>query len=177
MWRYTLPLAVFLLILVFLAIGLTLNPSEVPSPLIGKPAPAFKLPRLHSPDEMLSLDDLKGQVTLINVWASWCESCRVEHPLLLKVAASGAVPVYGLNYKDERNNAINWLRKLGNPYRAIAVDREGRTAIDFGVYGAPETYLLDQNGIIIFKKIGPVTPKDWQNDMLPLIQQLRMEKS
>jgi cytochrome c biogenesis protein CcmG/thiol:disulfide interchange protein DsbE len=177
MWRYTLPLAVFLLILVFLAIGLTLNPSEVPSPLIGKPAPAFKLPRLHSSDETLSLDDLKGQVTLINVWASWCESCRVEHPLLLKVAASGAVPVYGLNYKDERDNAINWLRKLGNPYRAIAVDREGRTAIDFGVYGAPETYLIDQHGIIVYKKIGPVTPNDWKNDMLPLIQQLRTEKS
>jgi cytochrome c biogenesis protein CcmG/thiol:disulfide interchange protein DsbE len=177
MWRYIFPLAGFILILVVLAVGLTLNPAEVPSPLVGKSAPEFTLPRLHEPSQTLSLQDLKGHVTLLNVWASWCESCRVEHPLLLNIAASGAVPVYGLNYKDEREKAIGWLKKLGDPYQAIAVDQNGRTAIDFGVYGAPETYLIDQNGIIVYKKIGPVTPQDWQKNISPLIQQLRAEKS
>ncbi len=176
MWRYSLPLGLFLLVLLILAIGLTLDPSEVPSPLIGKPAPQFTLPQLHEPTNTLSLDDLKGEVTLLNVWASWCESCRIEHPLLLEIATSGEIPVYGLNYKDDREKALSWLNKLGNPYQAVAVDKDGRTGIDFGVYGAPESYLLDQNGIIVYKKIGAVTLQDWRNDLLPTIHQLRANK-
>ncbi|MBN1378672.1 MAG: DsbE family thiol:disulfide interchange protein [Gammaproteobacteria bacterium] len=173
MWRFTLPLMGFGLLVLILAIGLTQDPSEVPSPLIGKPAPEFELPRLHDPSQNLSLADLKGEITLLNVWASWCESCRVEHPFISEIAASGAVAVYGLNYKDERGEALKWLKALGDPYQAIAVDQDGRVAIDFGVYGAPESYLLDQNGVIVYKKIGPITARDWKEDVSPLIQQLR----
>ncbi len=176
MWRYALPLGLFILIVIALAVGLTLDPREVPSPLIGKPAPEFSLPRLKNPEKLLSLQDLKGQVSLLNVWASWCVSCRVEHTQLLEIAESKGVSVYGLNYKDKPEDALAWLQELGDPYTAIAVDQNGRTGIDFGVYGAPESYLIDQNGIIVYKKIGPVTPEDWQKTILPLAQQLRVRQ-
>lgn len=177
MWRGIAPLIMFLLLVLALAIGLTRDPSEVSSPLIGKPAPEFSLPRLHQPDKSIALNDLKGEVSLINVWASWCGSCRVEHPFLIEIAKSGVIPIYGLNYKDEPEDAINWLSKLGDPYKAVAVDYKGRVGIDFGVYGAPESYLLDQNGVIIYKKIGPVTPDDWRKNILPLINKLRTNRS
>lgn len=165
-------LAVFVFVLVIFVIALNRDPSEVPSPLIGKKAPDFELPRLQKPEQTLSLTDLKGNVSLLNVWASWCQSCRMEHPMLLNIARSGAVDIYGLNYKDKRDAAIRWLSELGNPYTAIAFDHSGRIGIDFGVYGAPESYLLDRNGTIVYKKVGPITPDVWQNEIQPLVQKL-----
>jgi cytochrome c biogenesis protein CcmG/thiol:disulfide interchange protein DsbE len=172
MKRYLLPLIVFAAILGFLAVGLTLNPREVPSPLIDKPAPAFKLARLDQPDTLVSLQDLKGKVWLLNVWASWCVACRVEHPLLVDLAGTGAVPIYGLNYKDKRDDALAWLAKHGNPYMASLVDAEGLVGIDYGVYGVPETFVIDKTGTIRLKHIGPVTAEALRDTILPLVKKL-----
>jgi cytochrome c biogenesis protein CcmG/thiol:disulfide interchange protein DsbE len=170
--RFLIPLALFIGLVVFLAIGLGRDPHEVPSPLINKPAPAFQLPQLHEPAKTFSAQEMRGKVWLLNVWASWCISCREEHPLLLDFARSGAVPLYGLNYKDQPNDAVAWLNELGNPYRLSAVDLDGRVGIDYGVYGAPETYLIDREGVIRFKHIGPLTPEVIQNKILPLARDL-----
>lgn len=170
--RFLIPLALFIGLVVFLAIGLGRDPHEVPSPLINKPAPAFQLPQLHEPAKTFSAQEMRGKVWLLNVWASWCFSCREEHPLLLDFARSGAVPLYGLNYKDQRNDAIAWLNELGNPYLLSAVDLDGRVGIDYGVYGAPETYLIDREGVIRFKQVGPLTPEVIQNKILPLARDL-----
>lgn len=170
--RFLIPLALFIGLVVFLAIGLGRDPHEVPSPLINKPAPAFQLPQLHEPAKTFSVQEMRGKVWLLNVWASWCFSCREEHPLLLDFARSGAVPLYGLNYKDQRNDAIAWLNELGDPYRLSAVDLDGRVGIDYGVYGAPETYLIDREGVIRFKHIGPLTSEVIQNKILPLARDL-----
>jgi cytochrome c biogenesis protein CcmG, thiol:disulfide interchange protein DsbE len=172
MKRYLLPLIVFAVMLGFLAVGLTLNPREVPSPLIDKPAPAFKLARLDAPDQQVSLQDLQGKVWLLNVWASWCVACRVEHPLLVELAGSGAVPIYGLNYKDKRGDALAWLAKHGNPYVASLSDIEGLVGIDYGVYGVPETFVIDKSGTIRLKHIGPVTPEALRDTILPLVKKL-----
>lgn len=173
MLRFGVPLAAFIALVVFLGIGLTRDPSKVPSPLIGKPVPAFELPRLEAPQATLGLDDLKGQVSLLNVWGSWCVSCRVEHPFLMELAAARDVPIYGLNYKDERENALAWLERYGNPYTASAYDPKGRVGIDLGVYGAPETYIVGRDGTIAYKQIGPITAEIWREEMYPLIQRLR----
>lgn len=170
--RFLIPLALFIGLVVFLAIGLGRDPHEVPSPLINKPAPAFQLPQLHEPAKTFSAQEMRGKVWLLNVWASWCISCREEHPVLLHFARSGPVPLYGLNYKDQRNDAIAWLNELGDPYRLSAVDLDGRVGIDYGVYGAPETYLIDREGVIRFKHIGPLTPDVIQNKILPLARDL-----
>jgi cytochrome c biogenesis protein CcmG, thiol:disulfide interchange protein DsbE len=170
--RFLIPLALFIGLVVFLAIGLGRDPHEVPSPLINKPAPAFQLPQLHEPAKTFSAQEMRGKVWLLNVWASWCISCREEHPLLLDFARSGAVPLYGLNYKDQPNDAVAWLNELGNPYRLSAVDLDGRVGIDYGVYGAPETYLIDREGVIRFKHVGPLTPEVIQNKILPLARDL-----
>jgi cytochrome c biogenesis protein CcmG/thiol:disulfide interchange protein DsbE len=170
--RFLLPLALFIGLVIFLAIGLGRDPHEVPSPLINKPAPAFQLPQLHEPAKTFSAQEMRGKVWLLNVWASWCISCREEHPLLLDFARSGAVPLYGLNYKDQRNDAVAWLSELGNPYLLSAVDLDGRVGIDYGVYGAPETYLIDREGVIRFKHVGPLTPEVIQNKILPLARDL-----
>jgi cytochrome c biogenesis protein CcmG, thiol:disulfide interchange protein DsbE len=170
--RYLLPLAIFAVLSAFLYAGLGLKPREVPSPLIGKPAPAFVLPRLDTPEQRLSVKDLQGKVWLLNVWASWCVACRVEHPLLVELAASGAVPIYGLNYKDQRDDALAWLQRHGNPYVASLADGDGRVGIDFGVYGVPETFVIDKQGIIRHKHIGPVTPDDLRDTILPLVKKL-----
>jgi cytochrome c biogenesis protein CcmG/thiol:disulfide interchange protein DsbE len=172
MTRFLLPLALFIGLVVFLAIGLGRDPHEVPSPLINKPAPAFQLPQLHEPGKTFSAQEMRGKVWLLNVWASWCISCREEHPLLLQLARSGAVPLYGLNYKDQRNDAITWLNELGDPYLLSAADLDGRVGIDYGVYGAPETYLIDREGVIRFKHIGPLTPNVLQGKLLPLARDL-----
>jgi cytochrome c biogenesis protein CcmG/thiol:disulfide interchange protein DsbE len=172
MSRYLIPLAVFIVLVVFLAIGLGHDPHEVPSPLINKPAPAFQLAQLQDPTKTFSAQEMRGKVWLLNVWASWCVSCREEHPLLLEYAHAGAVPIYGFNYKDKREDALSWLRDLGDPYVLSASDTDGRVAIDYGVYGAPETYLIDRNGIIRFKQIGPITPDVWQKTILPLVKDL-----
>src|SRR5690606_27859604 len=144
-------LAIFLVIAFFLWRGLALDPREVPSPLIGKPVPEFRVPVLTDPSKTLAAADLRGQVYLLNVWGSWCVSCRDEHPVLVELARRGRIPIYGLNWKDERASALAWLERFGDPYVASGVDRDGRVAIDFGVYGAPETYLVDREGIIRFK--------------------------
>ena len=172
MSRYVIPLAIFIVLVVFLAIGLGHDPHEVPSPLINKPAPAFQLPQLHDPTRTFSAQEMRGKVWLLNVWASWCFSCREEHPLLIEYARSGAVPIYGLNHKDKREDALSWLSDLGNPYVLSASDTDGRVSIDYGVYGAPETYLIDRDGIIRFKQIGPITRDVWQKTILPLVKDL-----
>jgi cytochrome c biogenesis protein CcmG, thiol:disulfide interchange protein DsbE len=175
MLRYLIPLGIFLVLVVFLAIGLGRDPHEVPSPLINKAAPTFRLPQLKEPSKTFSAEDMRGKVWVLNVWASWCVSCRDEHPLLIEYAKTGAVPIYGLNWKDKRGDALAWLGDLGDPYVLSASDLDGRVAIDYGVYGAPETYLIDQNGTIRFKQIGPVTPDVWKDKFLPLVQQLNRE--
>jgi cytochrome c biogenesis protein CcmG/thiol:disulfide interchange protein DsbE len=175
MLRYLIPLGLFLVLVVFLAIGLGRDPREVPSPLINKAAPTFRLPRLNDPGKTFSAEDMRGKVWVLNVWASWCVSCRDEHPLLLEYAKSGAVPIYGLNWKDKREDALAWLNELGDPYVLSAADLDGRVAIDYGVYGAPETYLIDQSGVIRHKHIGPVTRDVWEDKFMPLVQQLNRE--
>lgn len=171
--RLLLPLAVFALLVVFLGRGLVLNPSEVPSPLIDKPAPEFSLPRLHDAAAQISSRDMAGKVWMLNVWASWCVSCRQEHPLLVDLSRRGIVPIYGLNYKDTREEAIAWLQQLGNPYLASAFDADGRVGMDYGVYGVPETYVIDAQGVIRYKQIGPISVDALQNRILPLIRELQ----
>ena len=175
MLRYLIPLVLFLVVVGFLAIGLSRDPHEVPSPLINKAAPTFRLQQLKEPSKTFSAEDMRGKVWVLNVWASWCVSCREEHPLLIEYAKSGAVPIYGLNWKDKRDDALAWLGDLGDPYVASASDFDGRVAIDYGVYGAPETYLIDKSGIIRYKHIGPVTEDAWENKFLPLVRQLNRE--
>jgi cytochrome c biogenesis protein CcmG/thiol:disulfide interchange protein DsbE len=172
MSRYLIPLGVFVVIVVFLAIGLGRDPHEVPSPLINKPAPHFSLSELHAPDKKFSAEQMRGKVWLLNAWASWCVSCREEHPLLVDYAKSAAVPIYGLDYKDKREDALAWLNEFGNPYVLSAFDEDGRVGIDFGVYGVPETYLIDRDGVIRFKQIGPITDEVWRGKILPLVNQL-----
>jgi len=171
-WQYLAPLALFAVLLGFLAVGLNLNPREVPSPLIGKPAPAFALARLDDPAQKITHTDLKGQVWILNVWASWCVACRQEHPLLVDFAKRSTVPLYGLNYKDKRDDGLAWLARFGNPYAASLFDIDGRVGIDFGVYGVPETFVIDKQGLIRFKQIGPVTPEVLRDQIEPLLKQL-----
>jgi len=170
--RYLVPMGILLVLLYFLRAGLSLNPKEVPSPLIGKPAPAFSLPRLDQSEQRISRDDLRGQVWMLNVWASWCVACRQEHPLLVQYAKQSKVPIYGLNYKDERAAGMKWLADFGNPYTASISDRDGRVGIDFGVYGVPETFVIDREGVIRYKQIGPLTPELLRDTIEPLLQQL-----
>ncbi|HUL96967.1 MAG TPA: DsbE family thiol:disulfide interchange protein [Usitatibacter sp.] len=170
--RYILPLAAFFLLAVFLAVGLTRDPREIPSPFIGKPAPAFRVAELHEPARMIAPEDMKGKVWMLNVWASWCVSCRVEHPVLLDFARKNAVPIVGLDYKDQREDGLQWLQKLGNPYVASAFDEDGKIGIDYGVYGVPETFVIDKQGIIRYKQIGPVTPEALEAKILPLLKSL-----
>ena len=170
--KFLLPLAVFAAIVAFLAVGLGLNPREVPSPLIGKPAPAFALPRLDDPSQKVSREDLLGQVWMLNVWASWCAPCREEHPLVIDIARRKLLPVYGLNYKDAGSAARSWLASLGNPYRATLVDADGRVGIDYGVYGVPETFIIDRRGIVRLKHTGPLTPDVVRQRIEPLLKEL-----
>jgi len=173
--RYLTPLVLFLALAALLYRGLALNPREVPSPLIGKPAPEFTLPELKDAGKQLSHSDFQGKVSLLNVWATWCVSCRAEHPLLMQLARQG-VTIYGLDYKDNREDAQRWLSRFGDPYVANAFDADGRVGIDWGVYGTPETFVIDQQGIIRHKHIGPLTEDAIQREILPLIQQLRGNK-
>jgi cytochrome c biogenesis protein CcmG/thiol:disulfide interchange protein DsbE len=171
--RFLLPLLFFVVLLMFLWVGLSLNPREVPSPLVGKPAPAFQLARLDDPAKTLAEKDLHGQVWLLNVWASWCVSCMEEHPVLVQLSKQGVVPLYGLNYKDHRAAAQKWLAGNGDPYTLSIVDPDGKVGIDYGVYGVPETYVIDKTGVIRYKQIGPVTPKVLNERILPLVKQLQ----
>jgi cytochrome c biogenesis protein CcmG/thiol:disulfide interchange protein DsbE len=170
--RLLVPLAIFAVLLAFLFAGLTLNPREVPSPLVGKPAPAFNLARLDQPQRTLGTADMKGQVWLLNVWASWCVSCRIEHPLLVELARSKVVPLVGLNYKDKPDEGRAWLKEHGDPYDVSVVDRDGRVGIDWGVYGVPETFVVDKAGVIRYKHIGPVDAVALERKILPLVREL-----
>jgi cytochrome c biogenesis protein CcmG/thiol:disulfide interchange protein DsbE len=163
------PFVAFVVLAIFLYVGLGLNPHEVPSPLINKPAPAFNLPQLHEPTKHLSTEDMKGQVWMLNVWASWCVSCREEHPVLVDLARRNIVPIVGLDYKDKNADGEAWLRSGGDPYTLIATDADGRVGIDYGVYGVPETYIIDKQGVIRYKEIGAITRQKLQEVILPKI--------
>jgi cytochrome c biogenesis protein CcmG/thiol:disulfide interchange protein DsbE len=166
------PLALFVALAIFLAVGLTRDPREVPSPFIGRAAPAFKLERLHEPQLTFTPEEMRGKVWLLNVWASWCVSCRQEHPILVDLARSKSVPIVGLDYKDERAEGLRWLERFGNPYSLSAFDGDGRVGIDYGVYGVPETFVIDKQGVIRYKQIGPVTPEALERTILPLVRKL-----
>ncbi len=172
MTRFALPIAIFAALIALLGVGLTLNPREVPSPLVGKPAPHFELPQLHAAAKTFSEKDMRGKVWVLNVWASWCVTCREEHPVLLELARSGAVPIYGLDYKDKREDGLAWLKTMGDPYQLSIFDADGRVGIDYGVYGVPETYVIDKQGVIRYKRIGALTPDIVKEKLLPLVQEL-----
>lgn len=171
MWRYLIPVTVLAVLAVFFARGLWLDPTYIPSPLIGKPAPEFSLPALENPEQIVSASDLEGQMALFNVWATWCVGCRQEHGFLMELSNSRQVPIYGLNWRDEREAALDWLDRLGNPYEATAFDHEGQVAVEWGVYGAPETFLVDRDGTVLHKHIGPLTASHWRNDFVPIIEE------
>ena len=173
--RYLIPLALFAVLVGLLGVGLTMDPSKVPSPLVGKPVPAFELPRLEDPDRTVSPEALKGRVYILNVWASWCVSCRKEHPILMQAAQRGELTIIGLDYKDKRDDARRWLRRHGDPYRVSAFDAKGKVGIDLGVYGVPETYVIDAQGVIRHKHIGPLTRKEMRETILPLVQKLQAQ--
>jgi cytochrome c biogenesis protein CcmG/thiol:disulfide interchange protein DsbE len=172
MKRFLLPLGVFIALLVFLAVGLKLNPREIPSPFIGKPAPQFHLSQLGDPAASIAPPDMAGQVWLLNVWASWCEACRDEHAALLALSQRKLLPIIGLNYKDQRADGNKWLARFGNPYTLSGFDEDGRVGIDYGVYGVPETFLIDKQGVIRFKFIGVLTPEIIEQKLMPLIKEL-----
>jgi cytochrome c biogenesis protein CcmG/thiol:disulfide interchange protein DsbE len=170
--RFLLPLAAFLALAAMLAVGLGLDPRAVPSPLIDKPAPAFALGRLDAPQTLVRTADLRGKPFVLNVWASWCVPCRVEHPVIVELGRRTPVPIYGLNYKDEAADAKAWLARFGDPFRAVLVDRDGRAGLDLGVYGVPETFVVDAAGTIRYKHVGPLTPDVVRETIEPLLRKL-----
>ncbi len=170
MIRYAAPLALFVLLAALLASGLGKDPRIVPSPLIDQPAPSFELPNLGAPEQVVQSTDLQGKPYVLNVWASWCAACRIEHPVVEALAASGRVDVIGLNWKDQPDDARQWLRRFGDPYRVNLMDQDGRVGIEFGVYGAPETFLIDAGGVIRFKWVGPLTDEIIQREILPRLE-------
>lgn len=172
MRRFLLPLGIFAALVVFLGIGLRLDPREIPSPFIGKQAPAFNVPQLNDENLTISPADMRGKVWMLNVWASWCVSCRQEHPVLMDFARQNVIPVVGLNYKDKREDGVGWLNQFGNPYLLSAYDRDGRIGIDYGVYGVPETFIIDKNGVIRMKHVGPLTRTVIDEKLIPLIKEL-----
>jgi cytochrome c biogenesis protein CcmG/thiol:disulfide interchange protein DsbE len=173
--RYLVPLIIFIIVSAFLYRGLSLNPREVPSPFINKPAPDFTLQKLDNMSEQFSNKDMLGKVWLLNVWASWCVACRQEHPLLVQMARRGEVPIYGLNYKDAPSQAKQWLQQHGNPYELSVVDYQGNVGIDYGVYGVPETFVIDKRGIIRHKVIGPISSGILRECVMPLVNMLEQE--
>lgn len=170
--RFLLPLGIFVLLVILLAFGLTQDPKKVPSPLIDKPAPAFTLPRLHNPSATFSPGDFKGKVWVLNVWASWCVSCRAEHEFITKLSKLKLVDVVGLDYKDDPADGRRWLQQFGNPYHLSVIDADGRVGIDWGVYGVPETFIIGKDGLIKHKHIGPVNEQSLRDEIVPMIQSL-----
>ncbi len=166
------PLGIFCVLVIFLAIGLTRDPHEIPSPFIGKPPPTFTAPRLPPPQQQSPGKDILGKVWLLNVYASWCVACQQEHALLMKMSKRKEVPIIGLNYKDQRGDGLGWLARHGNPYDLSAFDFEGKVGIDYGVYGVPETFLIDKQGVIRYKQIGPITPESLEKTIMPLVKKL-----
>jgi cytochrome c biogenesis protein CcmG/thiol:disulfide interchange protein DsbE len=177
--RFLLPLGLFVLLAVVLAIGIRHSPEKgiIASPLLGKPAPRFSLPSLTDPAHEVRSADLKGHWYLFNVWGTWCGECRQEHEMLLQVRRAGVVPIIGLDWKDDDAQALNWLRQLGNPYESVAIDRNGRAAIDWGVYGAHETFLVSPQGVVVYKHVGALTPDTWAREILPRVSGLPAGKS
>jgi len=173
--RFLVPLAIFALMAVILGIGLTIDPRRIPSPLIDKPVPAFTAPDLHDVEVMVSQETLKGQVSVVNIWASWCAACYEEHPVLLKLEQLRDTPIYGLNYKDTREDALGWLARLGDPYTTSIFDQSGRVGIDWGVYGVPETFIVDHKGVIRYKHIGPVSEAQLHDRILPVLDRLQAD--
>ncbi len=173
--RFALPLSLFILVILILWCGLHLHPNLIPSPLIDKPAPTFSLPNLFDVKRNVTKNDLLGRVTLVNVWATWCVSCKEEHKELMQLASQEQIYFVGLNYKDDPLRAKKWLKKHGNPYQIVLLDQTGMAAIDWGVYGTPETFVLDKKGVIRYKQIGPLDRKTWENHIKPLITQLKNE--
>ncbi len=173
MIRYLLPLFIFAGLAGFLYVGLSGNPQSVPSPLIGKPAPSFQLEQLHDASKTVARDEMLGRVWLLNVWASWCISCRQEHPVFMQLARTGEVGIVGLNYKDAREDGINWLADFGDPYLVSGHDLNGRVGVDFGVYGVPETYVIDKQGVVRYKHTGPVSPAALREIIMPLVRELK----
>jgi len=171
--KFLIPLILFVILVGFLAIGLSRDPHEVPSPLINKAAPTFEIPQLAQASQTFSPASMKGQVWILNVWASWCVACREEHPVLVDLAKSGQAPLIGLDYKDKREDALVMLERQGNPYVLSAFDADGRVGIDYGVYGVPETYVIDQAGVIRFKHIGPLTQQILNQKIYPLLTELK----
>ena len=171
--KFLIPLLLFVVLVGFLAVGLNRDPHEVPSPLIGKQAPAFELPQLADPQKTFSPESMKGKVWILNVWASWCVACREEHPVLVELGKLQIAPIIGLDYKDKRDDAMTMLARQGNPYVLSAFDANGRVGIDYGVYGVPETYVIDQAGVIRFKHIGPITMELLNKKMIPLLGELK----
>ena len=176
MIRYLLPLTIFLGITVLFIYGLQNDPRYIPSPLINQSAPEFNLPTLHEPELNIKTDTLKGRVSLLNVWASWCAACRIEHPILNNAVRNYDIKLYGLNYKDSRSEALIWLKDLGNPYIESAYDKDGVVGIDYGVYGVPETFIIDKQGIIRYKHIGPINNEQFDNIIMPMIRNLEEKK-
>ncbi|HBK44405.1 MULTISPECIES: DsbE family thiol:disulfide interchange protein [unclassified Polynucleobacter] len=171
--KFLIPLFLFVILVGFLAIGLNRDPHEIPSPLIGKQAPAFELPQLADPQKTFSPESMKGQPWILNVWASWCVACREEHPVLVELGKLGVAPIIGLDYKDKREDAMAMLARQGNPYVLSAFDANGRVGIDYGVYGVPETYVIDKSGVIRFKHIGPITMELLNKKIIPLLGELK----
>ncbi|HEX5462264.1 MAG TPA: DsbE family thiol:disulfide interchange protein [Steroidobacteraceae bacterium] len=167
--RFTIPLVLFALLVIVLAIGIRQSPDKdlIPSPLIGKPAPDFSLPSLTAPGQRVSSAQFRGHWYLFNVWGTWCYACRMEHPMLLKIKQMGVIPMVGLDWKDDRADALSFLKEQGDPYQTIAVDHDGSEAIMWGVYGAPESFLVNPEGIVVYKLIGPITQQDWERHILP----------
>ncbi len=170
--KFAIPLVLFIALVVFFAVGLTRDPREVPSPLIDKPAPAFHIAELGDSAATFDPQQMRGKVWLLNVWASWCVSCREEHPLLVEMSKKQLVPIIGLNYKDERKDGTQWLQRFGNPYQLSAFDADGKVGIDYGVYGVPETFVIDKDGVIRYKQIGPITREALDNKIMPLVRKL-----
>jgi cytochrome c biogenesis protein CcmG/thiol:disulfide interchange protein DsbE len=169
MFRYLLPLIVFAILIPVFVIGLGRNPNELPSPFIGKPAPEFVLPTLKDPAQSVGTESFAGETVLVNVWATWCVGCRQEHEFLMALSRSNAIPIYGINWRDTRAEALSWLQQLGDPYEASGDDRDGRVGIDWGVYGAPETFLVGADGKVLHKHLGPLNRATWERDFVPLL--------
>ena len=171
--KFLIPLILFVILVGFLAVGLNRDPQEIPSPLIGKQAPAFEVPQLADPQKIFSPESMKGKPWILNVWASWCVACREEHPVLVELGKLQVAPIIGLDYKDKRDDAMAMLARQGNPYLLSAFDANGRVGIDYGVYGVPETYVIDKAGVIRFKHIGPITMELLRKKIIPLLDELK----
>jgi len=175
-WSRLVPIGAFLVLVVFLAIGLTRDPSVIPTEMIDREMPAFELPELREDGVMITQDDLKGETTLVNVFGSWCVACLQEHPTLMELSQDDMVKIVGVNWRDEKDDALQWLQRHGDPYDAIIFDSESDLAIEIGVTGAPETFILDPDGRIRFKQIGPITPEVWTDTIRPVLDAIEMER-